>query len=130
MKIIKVETRIFKLKDIFEVEINPQKISIHELKFAVRNTAKNNPIYFTPVKLSIPVETEVKVNNFGRWLFGVKGFKGHWQTFPVAEDKAIIRLPEIQEAIDLIEEVLKCLKKQGIIKCYLKKTKLGNNYES
>ena len=98
---------------IFKVRLS-DKLPFTELKFAVRNVARDNPLYFEPVKIDI--KTDVDVSNFGRWLFGVKGFAGHWKNTPADENRMVtILLPDLEEARELVEKALEILKVQGVI---------------
>ena len=109
------------LEPTFRVKLSNQ-LQYTELKFAVRSTSKENPLYFEPVDISnkmreINIEPEVEINNFGRWLFGVKGFAGHWKNTPTDENGWVeIFLPNVKEAKELIKNSLEILKTQGLIK--------------
>ena len=97
----------------FRVRVS-DKLPFTELKFAVRNAARDNPLYFEPIK--IDVKTDVEVSNFGRWLFGVKGFAGHWRNTPADENGMVtVQLPDLEEARKLVGKALEILKVQGVI---------------
>ncbi len=101
------------LVPMFKVKIS-SRLSYTELKFAVRNAARLNYLYFEPVDVGI--ETNVEVNNFGRWLFGVKGFAGHWKNTPADENGWVtVSLPDLQEAKELVGKALEILKTQGVV---------------
>jgi len=113
---MKVKDRMF-LRPTFKVKLSDH-LPFHELKYAVRNTARMFDLYFEPV--SINVESEVEVNNFGKWLFGVKGFAGHWKNSP-ADDNGyvIISLPELKEARELVRKALDILRVQGVVEEFI-----------
>ena len=101
----------------FKVKLSPN-MPFHELKFAVRNMARENPLYFEPIEFdSFEWNGEVDLSNFGRWLFGIKGFAGHWKNTPTDENGWMeIKLPDLMEAKELVEGALKVLKTQGVIR--------------
>ena len=94
---------------VWVVNINP-----YELKFALRQVCRENcPQYFMSVDLPLQ-DLEIPVNNLGRWLFGVKGFKGHYKQL-IQDDSIEIWLPNVDKAVDLVKCGLEILKAQGII---------------
>ena len=105
------------LLPIFRVKLS-DRLPFTELKFAVRNVARDNPLYFTPIEFdSFEWDGEVDLSNFGRWLFGIKGFAGHWKNSPPDGDGWVeISLPDMEKAKKLIESSLKVLKREGLIK--------------
>lgn len=115
---MEVPIRVFVLKKAFLVEFHENP---YELKYSIRNIARQEltDLYFEPVNIHAQIETEVPVDNFGKWLFGVKGFKGHYEQQIVDNNLIVIKLPvEIPEAVTIIEESLKILKSLKIIKDY------------
>ena len=101
----------------FKVKLS-NNISFTELKFAVRNAARDNSLYFKSIEFdSFEWDGDVDLSNFGRWLFGVKGFAGHWKNTPADEDGWVeVRLPDLQEARELIQKALDDIKVQGIVR--------------
>ncbi len=118
MKITQIRMQLL---PIFRVKLS-DRLPFTELKFAVRNVARDNPLYFTPIEFdSFEWDGEVDLSNFGRWLFGIKGFAGHWKNTPADDEGWVdIYLPNIQEAVELIEFALNTLKSQGVILDYKK----------
>ena len=100
----------------FRVKLSPN-LPFHELKFAVRNVARENSLYFKPIEFdSFEWDGEVDLSNFGRWLFGVKGFAGHWKNTPADENGWVeISLPNLEDAKELVKGALNVLKTQGVV---------------
>ncbi len=100
----------------FRVKLS-DKLSFSELKFAVRNAARDSSLYFEPIEFdSFEWDGEVDLSNFGRWLFGIKGFAGHWKNTPADEEGWVeIYLPDLKEAREVVKYALEVLKTQGLI---------------
>ena len=115
---MRIETRIsqFRFIEIAKVKI-AKNFNPFELKYALRQACREacNGLYFKSIELTIPIETEVEVKNFGRWLFGVKGFMGHYKQKVLEDNVVEIYIPDLKEAKELIKCGLEELKKQGII---------------
>lgn len=80
----------------------------YSLKQVIREKAKRNPLYHTPIEITPPVTGDegVAINTLGRWLFGVPGYRGQITVRGGREDAIEIEVPsEIPaEGIKLLME--------------------------
>lgn len=113
MKIEKIRQQ---LVPTFRVKLS-NGLSFSELKFAVRNAARDRALYFEPIEFdSFEWDGEVDLSNFGRWLFGIKGFAGHWKNTPADEEGWVeIYLPDMKEAKEVVKYALEILRTQGLV---------------
>jgi len=114
---IKLKARDLLVK-CFKVKYDDKKLlSPYELKFIIRRIARLNSLYFEHVTLVPDIETEIEINNLGKWLFGVKGYMGHYKQNINENKKEIeIYIPKEQNAFNLIHSSLKYLKEKEVLK--------------
>lgn len=112
---IKLPARIssFTFRNVAKVKV--ENINPLELKYAIRQACRENcPEYFEAVELDPKLETEVDVSNLGRWVFGVKGFAGHYKQKMIDSNTVEIFVPDIELVIYMIKCGLQILKINGI----------------
>lgn len=84
------------------------------LKIAIRDEAKRLPLYWWPIRISPLVTGEsddgdiIPINNLGRWVFGVPGYRGHI-TVEGFSNNIAFRCPNVPEAVQLLTGAVEAL---------------------
>jgi hypothetical protein len=89
------------------------------LKDSIRHQAKKSPLYHREIEISPAVTGRtdsgipIEINTLGKWLFGTPGYKSNL-VIESFEPQVTVRLPDVREAIDLIDAAVNALPQQNI----------------
>ena len=118
---MELPAREYKLIETFKIKYDSEILNPYELKYHIRHVSKSNPLYFKYITLVPNIETEIEINNIGRWLFGVKGYKGHYgQKVDIENETIIISIPNEINCINIIQTALTILVNNSVIKSFEK----------